>query len=124
MTVVRRADSRRSATPNAVMTTHASPTQGGSAIAVWRVEMAPGAAGPLHTFDVEQVWTALEGGATVDLDGEPTTVGPGDTIVMPAGAPRRVQAGPEQGFVAVVAAPAEARACVPGGEPVVPAWIA
>lgn len=124
MPLIREADSRRTVTPNAVMTTHASPTQGGAALAVWRVEMAPGAAGPVHTFDVEQVWTTLEGAATIELDGEPVTVGPGDTVVMPAGAQRQVRADPAAGFRAVVAARAGARACALGGEPVLPAWIA
>lgn len=122
MSVVRHAESRRTTTPNAVMTTHASPTQGGSAIALWRVEMAPGAAGPHHTFDVEQVWTVLAGAVTVELDGDPVVVGSGDTVVIPAGVRRRVLAD-DEGVITVVAAPAGARASVPGGEPVVPAWI-
>ncbi|WP_433555581.1 cupin domain-containing protein [Pseudonocardia xinjiangensis] len=124
MPVIRHADSRRTTTPNAVVTTHASPTQGGSALAVWRVEMAAGAAGPQHSFDVEQVWTALDGAATVDLDGETLTVQVGDTVVMPVGVQRRVHADATAGFTAVVAAPAGARATVPGGDPVLPAWIA
>ena len=32
---------------------------------VWRVDMRPGQAGPAHGFDVEQVWTVLDGGATL-----------------------------------------------------------
>lgn len=124
MPVIRQADSRRTVTPNAIMITHASPTQGGATLAVWRVEMAPDAAGPVHTFDVEQVWTTLEGAATIDLDGEPVVVGPGDTVVMPAGAQRRVHADPAAGFTAVVAASAGAHARTPGGEPVLPHWIA
>jgi quercetin dioxygenase-like cupin family protein len=124
MSVIRHADSRRTTTPNAVMTTHASPTQGGSALAVWHVEMAAGAAGPQHSFDTEQVWTALDGAATIELDGETLTVLPGDTVVMPLGVPRRVFADATAGFAAVVAAPAGARATVPGGQPVLPAWIA
>jgi hypothetical protein len=43
---------------------------------------------------------------------------------MPAGVPRQVHADPDAGFTAVVAAQAGARASVPGGEPVLPAWIA
>jgi quercetin dioxygenase-like cupin family protein len=125
MPVIRHADSRCTTTPNGVMTTHASPTQGGSTLAVWRVKMAAGAAGPQHSFDTDQVWTALDGAATVELDGETLTVLPGDTVVMPVGAQRQVFADASAGFAAVVAAPAGARASVPGGgEPVLPAWIA
>jgi quercetin dioxygenase-like cupin family protein len=122
--VIRKAESRRTVTPNAVMITHASPTQGGTALAVWRVEMAPGAAGPRHSFDAEQIWTTLAGAATVELDGEAVAVGSGDTIVMPAGVERRVHADATVGFTAMVAASAGARALTPAGELVLPSWIA
>jgi quercetin dioxygenase-like cupin family protein len=123
--VVRHADSRRTTTPNATMTTHASPTQGGTGrIAMWTVAMAPGAAGPDHVFDVEQVWTVLAGTVTVDLDGERSAAGPGDTLVLPPDVPRRVHADPAAGCTAVVAAPAGARATQPGAAPVLPPWIA
>jgi quercetin dioxygenase-like cupin family protein len=124
MTVVRRAETRRTATPNAVMTTYASASLGGSATAMWRVEMAPDASGPRHRFDVEQVWTVLDGTAEVLLDGETTTVGAGDTLVLPAGLPRRIHADPAAGFTALVAGASAAHAIPEGGEPVTPAWIA
>ena len=64
MTLIRNAESRRTETPNGVMTTAATPTQGGTeGIAVWRVKGTPGRTGPLHAFDTEQVWTFLDGDA-------------------------------------------------------------
>jgi len=123
MPVIHHTESRRTETPNAVMTTLASPTLGGAGMALWRVDMRPGATGPLHTFDAEQVWTVLDGGATLELDGEKHVLVPGDTVVMPAEVPRRVQADPEVGFAAMVAAPPGAAASAPGGtEKSVPAW--
>ncbi|TDD86074.1 cupin domain-containing protein [Actinomadura rubrisoli] len=107
MTLIRDTDSRRTDTPNGTMTTLATPTQGGtSGIAVWRVDMAAGKTGPRHAFDTEQVWTFLEGSATVDLDGRELEIGPGDTVVLPAGAARQMTSDPGTGFAAVVAAPA------------------
>ncbi|MER5419646.1 cupin domain-containing protein [Streptosporangium roseum] len=135
MTVIRHAESRRTETPNAVMTTLASPTQGGSGQAVWRVDMRPGQTGPLHAIDTEQVWTVLDGGATVELGGEKLTVGPGDTLVIPADVPRRLSADPAAGLAAIVAAPAGMRAyviddtrvsadcAIPDGDKVLPAWV-
>src|SRR5258708_13290107 len=105
MPVIRPAASGRTETPNAVMTTLASPTQGGAGHAVWRVDMRPGQAGPLHAIDTEQVWTVLDGGATVELDGQELTVSPGDTLVLPADAPRRARADPAAGFPALAAPP-------------------
>ena len=136
MPVIRRAETRRTETPNAVMTTLASPAQGGAGQAVWRVDMRPGQAGPLHAIDTEQVWTVLDGGATVELDGQALTLGPGDTIILPADAPRRVSADPEAGLAAIAVAPAGTRAytldgtrvapgcAVPDGDKLVPAWVA
>ena len=135
MPVIRHADSRRTETPNAVMTTLASPTQGDAEQVVWRVDMRPGQAGTAHSMDTEQVWTVLEGGATVELDGDTLTIEPGDTLVMPADVPRRVSADPAAGFAAIVVAPAGTRAytlggidvapecAVPDGDKLVPAWV-
>ena len=94
MQVIRSKESRRTETANAVMTTLASPTQGHAAQALWRVEMVPGQAGPLHGIDAEQVWTVLDGGASIEAGAETATLRPGDTIVLPAGIARRITATP------------------------------
>lgn len=139
MPVIRRAETRRTETPNAVMTTLASPTQGGAAQAVWRVDMRAGQSGPLHAIDTEQVWTVLTGAAVVEIDGQRHTVEAGDTVVIPAHLPRRITAtSPAEvpaDFRAVVVAPAGLRAypldgtavapacAVPDGDKVIPAWV-
>lgn len=136
MHVIRDAETRRTETPNAVMTTLASPTQGNSGQAVWRVEMAAGHAGPLHGIDAEQVWTVLAGGASIEAGADDVTLESGDTIVLPADVPRRITANPNAGLVAIVAAPASMRAYVLHGpvagphaavadeDKVVPGWVA
>lgn len=125
MTVIRRAQTRTTETPNATMTTLASPTLGAATRALWRVDMRPGQSGPTHTFDAEQLWTAVDGAATIQLGGADHTIAPGDTVVMPAGVQRRVIADPEAGLIAIVTAPAGARATLPDGtDRGVPAWIA
>jgi quercetin dioxygenase-like cupin family protein len=134
VTVIRRADARRVETPNAVMTTLASPSQGGAATSVWRVDMHAGQAGPLHAIDADQVWTVLSGDARVRLGEDEFVVAEGDTMVLPANAPRRVTSG-GGGFAAIVTAPStmlalaldDARpgaACaVPVGDRLQPAWV-
>lgn len=116
MSVIRQDETRRTETPNGVMTTLASPTLGGAGHAMWRVEMPPGASGPRHAFDTEQVLTVVGGGATVDLAGEPVVLAEGDTIVLPADAPRQVFADPAQGLTAIAAVPAGTLAYAPGVE--------
>lgn len=123
MTVIHRQDARRTETPNAVMTTFASPGQGGSGQALWRVEMAADARGPVHEMDADQVWTVLEGSAQVAVDGEEDVLRAGDTLVVAAGVTRQVTAG-GAGLVAIVTGRGGAVASGPGRDPVVPPWIA
>ncbi|SEG98454.1 Mannose-6-phosphate isomerase, cupin superfamily [Nonomuraea solani] len=125
MTVIRAAQARRSETPSGVMTTFASPTQGGASRSLWKVEAVPGASGPVHDFDSEQVWSWVAGSATVELGDEKFSVGAGDTVVMPAHTVRRVQADAATGYTAVVTAPAGARAlAADGADYGTPPWIA
>ena len=54
--LVRAAQARRTETPNALMTTLASPSQGPTAgLSMWLVEMRAGQQGPAHVFDTEQI---------------------------------------------------------------------
>jgi quercetin dioxygenase-like cupin family protein len=134
--VIRSADSRRTTTPNGTATTLASPAQGGTGVVVWRQDFLPGAAGPEHAYDTEQVWTVLDGRAVVEMDGEACPVGPGDTLVLPAGMLRRVLADPEAGVSALVVTPAGTRVyrasgpagvnpgvAVADGDRLIPAWV-
>jgi quercetin dioxygenase-like cupin family protein len=124
MTLIQRGQARRTETPNAVMTTLASPTLGGTEHSLWRVDMVAGQSGPPHRFDAEQIWTALSGAATVELGDVPHVVEAGDTIVIPADLPRRILADREAGFTAIVTAVPRARAAMADGtDRGVPAWI-
>jgi quercetin dioxygenase-like cupin family protein len=86
-------ENRRTETPNATMTTLASPTLGPTAgLSMWRVEMAAGAHGPRHAFDSEQLWTVLEGEISVAVDDHARDLAAGDTVVLPAGVDRQISA--------------------------------
>jgi quercetin dioxygenase-like cupin family protein len=93
LSVVRATSMRRSETPNAVMTTLASPTQGGTkSVSAWRIVMHPGQQGPRHVFDREQVWHVLSGDADFTVEGETAHLHAGDAVVLPGGAERQVTA--------------------------------
>jgi quercetin dioxygenase-like cupin family protein len=122
---VRAAESRRTETPNATMTTLASPTLGPTAgLSLWQVEMEAGVTGPLHVFDSEQLWTALAGEVTITVGGKPTELGPGDTVVIPADLERQVTA--RTAARLMVCGHGAAVAIVPGEESPrgTPPWIA
>jgi quercetin dioxygenase-like cupin family protein len=116
---------RRTETPNATMTTLASPTLGPTeGLSLWRVEMEAGVTGPLHVFDSEQLWTVLAGEVTIAVDGDPTELGAGDTVVIPAGVERQVTA--RTAARLIVCGAGDAVASVPGEEEPrgTPPWIA
>jgi quercetin dioxygenase-like cupin family protein len=121
VSLIRRADQRVHDTPNAAMTTLASPTLGGAAQSVWWVRMRPDQVGPEHVMDREQVWTVVAGAVTVEPFG---ALAEGDAIVLPAGAVRQVRPGPD-GVSALVTGPGDSRAVLPDGtDRGVPDWIA
>lgn len=105
MRIVRSTDTRRTETPSAAMTTLASPTVGNAANPLWKVEAPAGQPGPLHCIDTEQVWTLLDGTATVTTADRTAELAPGDTVVIPAHLPRRLTPGPDTGFTALVTGP-------------------
>ncbi|HJS96411.1 MAG TPA: cupin domain-containing protein [Solirubrobacteraceae bacterium] len=122
--LVKRADTRTTVTPNATMTTLASPTLGAtSGRSLWQVDMAAGASGPVHVFDTEQIWTLLDGRATIDIASVTHPLDTGDTIVIPGRVERQVHA--TTGCRMLVTGDATATASVPGETESrgTPAWI-
>jgi quercetin dioxygenase-like cupin family protein len=122
---VRAAENRRTETPVGIMTTLASPTLGPSdGLSLWRVEMEADVTGPLHVFDREQLWTVLAGKLTTTVDGAPSELAAGDTIVIPAGVERQVHA--RTATRLIVCCTSDAVASVPGEEAPrgTPPWIA
>jgi quercetin dioxygenase-like cupin family protein len=122
--VVPRAQARTTVTPNATMTTLASPTVGATAgLSLWQVEMDAAQQGPWHAFDAEQLWTVASGAVTVaSVDGD-IVLHPGDTAVVPAGAERRITAVSDARLI--VCGPADGVATVRGEDVPrgTPAWI-
>jgi quercetin dioxygenase-like cupin family protein len=99
-------------TPNAVMTTYASPTLGSTELSVWRVEMKASAQGPVHVMDSEQVWTGLSGHATITVGSDELELKEGHAVVLPKGVERQVTATAD--FTAIVSGYGHAKASVPG----------
>ncbi len=112
-------------TPNATMTTLASPTLGGTKdLSLWKVRMRPGASGPVHAFDTEQIWHLLHGTASIEIDGIVHTLSAGDTLHIPSMATRQVKAETAVEFIVCGSGHALVVSGAPSGEPITPAWIA
>lgn len=122
--LIKRADARTTITPNATMTTLASPTLGAtSGSSLWLVDMTADSTGPMHVVDTEQIWTVIDGHAAIEIDGVAHPLDAGDTLVIPGGTEREVH-----GITAcrmLVTGDATATASVPGESESrgTPAWI-
>lgn len=110
MTVIPAADRRTTATPNATMTTCCTPSQGAASMSLWITSMAPGAQGPWHRLDGEQVFTVLSGSMTLEHAGTSVGLGPGDAAVIPADEDRRITADEAAGVEMACAAARPLRA--------------
>ncbi|MBA2520498.1 MAG: cupin [Chloroflexia bacterium] len=122
-TVIRAADARQTRTPNATMTTLASPTLSGpTTISLWRVAIAAAAEGPVHAFDSEQIWTLLAGRATFTVNGTRIELAAGDTIQIAGLAERRLAAVTDAEFL--VCGRSDATVTTPTNtQPMIPPWI-
>lgn len=124
MQIVRNDQTRESATPNATMSTLASPELAGTALAMWTVTMSPDQRGPLHTFDTEQVWTVITGRMEVRTDEASELLSAGDTAILPAGEQRQIVCAGAEPLQAIVTCAAGARASTPDeGDRGTPPWI-
>lgn len=122
MTVVTLAAAAEFKTPNATMRTYASPEHGGSTVAVWRTEMAPGAAGPTHILSTEQIIVVLRGRLTLVYDDETVTLGAGDSVTVPADVPRQVRNDTDELLLTVSAALPNVTASAGDADPVPVPW--
>ena len=123
--VVRSEERVRFETPGNVMCGMASPSRGSHELAVWRVRIEGGASGPDHRLGREQVYHALSGRLHATVDGDTVCVSAGDTLILPAGALRRLWNADEAPFKGVVAMPAGGVAEREDGTVVgVPPWAA
>jgi quercetin dioxygenase-like cupin family protein len=115
---------RVTATPNAIMTTLASPELSGSqSLSLWTTTMEAGSAGPVHRFQQEQIWMLTGGRAVIEIDGQAWSLEAGDTLTIPGQQQRQVRATTRCTFT--VCGFADAPVSVPGEEPPrpTPPWI-
>lgn len=119
MNVITESEARTTTTPGGVMKALAGPSQGSEQVSTWRVDMGPHSSSPEHMVDRDQVWMPVSGGFQVMVEEEHATLSPGQAVVIPAGALRRVSTGDTPGEALVCMVPG-GRACVPGREGALP----
>jgi quercetin dioxygenase-like cupin family protein len=114
MPLVTQADATTHTTPNAVMLTYAGPSQGSAELSVWHLAMQPGASGPAHAIDREQVYLVTDGHLTIEIGGQEHPAGAGDAVIIPAGITRQVRCPGRAPAAAVVSMATGGRVTVDG----------
>jgi quercetin dioxygenase-like cupin family protein len=122
MPVIFEKDAPTFSLPGLVVRGLAAPSRGSCLTSVWRLCLAPGAAGAEHSVDREEIFVALRGRAVAQLGSERVELGAGDTLIVPAGQPFSLSNPGADPFEALAAAPVGLRACLTQGEPFAPPW--
>ena len=120
--LIRFADTRVLDTPAATMRTYVSPSSvNESDISVWRSEMQPDTAGPVHSIDTDHIVVILDGRLDAEIGGERVEANRGDCVLLRAGTSRRLTAGPT-GVATLTVAVAGSTAVAGGSDPVPVPW--
>jgi quercetin dioxygenase-like cupin family protein len=112
--LVTQADATTHTTPNAVMLTYAGPSQGSAELSVWHLTMRPGARGPVHAVDREQVYLITDGQLTIKIGGQEHPAAAGDAVIIPPGITRQIRCPGPAPATAIVAMAVGGRAAVDG----------
>ena len=86
MPVIRAAQSVVHQMHGTSFTSYASPARGSRELCAWRIEIPGGTEGVPHHVSREEVLYVLGGTLRVTLDGAAEDAGPGDVVLVPAGA--------------------------------------
>ncbi|MDH6577700.1 cupin domain-containing protein [Kitasatospora sp. MAP5-34] len=62
----------------------AVPSRGSTELALWALEIAPGAASEVHSMDREEVFVVITGQVCATVGGQELSAGSGDAIIVPA----------------------------------------
>jgi quercetin dioxygenase-like cupin family protein len=103
-------------------TSLATPSLGSVRTSIWQVEIPAGEAPTPHELTDEEIFVVLDGTAAVTIDGEESSAGVGDTIVVPAGVSFALANAGEQHLRLLCCLPVGGQALLPGGEPFTPPW--
>jgi mannose-6-phosphate isomerase-like protein (cupin superfamily) len=121
MTLITHDDAPVFALPGATFTAYAAPSRGASQVSLWSVELEAGSTSAPHHMDCEELFFGQAGTAVAVVDGAEHPIGPGDCLVLPAGATFSFRVGADAAFRAVACMRSGGRATL-DGETFAPPW--
>ncbi|MDJ0343126.1 cupin domain-containing protein [Streptomyces sp. H10-C2] len=99
------------------------PAHGSKELCAWRGEIPAGTAGPAHTITREEVFLMLSGSLRFSIDGEVSTLVPGDAAVAPAGSSLGVSNPTEEPATMWVTTSVGLEAVLADGSRISPPWV-
>ncbi|MFI9101688.1 cupin domain-containing protein [Streptomyces fildesensis] len=99
------------------------PAHGSKELCAWRGEIPGGTAGPAHTITREEVFLVLSGTVRFSIDGEVSTLAPGDAAVAPAGSSLGVSNPTEEPATMWVTTSVGLEAVLADGSRISPPWV-
>jgi mannose-6-phosphate isomerase-like protein (cupin superfamily) len=111
-------------------TSYAAPARGSRELCAWRLEVPAGSTGASHTVSREEILFVLTGSLRVALSDGPIgadtvshPAGPGDAVLIPAGASLRVDNPGSEPATAWVTTSVGLEAVLADGSRIAPPWV-
>jgi quercetin dioxygenase-like cupin family protein len=121
MPVLRAADAAGYDVHGSRFDSYVSPRNGGRELCAWRLSVPAGSLGVPHRPTRDEVLLVLDGRLQVTLDGETSTVGAGDAVLVQSGCELRVDGGTDGGAAWVTTTPG-LQAVTADGQRLTPPW--
>ena len=100
----------------------AVPSRGSTELAVWIVELVPGACSEVHSMDREEVFVVAAGEVSATVAGEEVLAAAGDAIVVPAHAVLQLRNASPRHPARLTAATSVGMRATVGGASFAPPW--
>lgn len=123
MPVIRTRDAVEHRLHGSTFHSFAAPATGSRELCAWRLEVAAGTEGVAHRVTREEIFLLLGGELTVTLDGVTSQVGPGEVVLIPAGAELKADNTSTGTATAWVTTSVGLEATLPDGSRISPPWV-
>ena len=122
MTLSTLADAPRFARDGFTFRPLAVPSRGSSELAVWALDLEPGAESEPHSMDREEVFIVVSGAVSATVAEREVSAGPGDAIIVPAHATLRIGNASDREPARLTAATSVGMRAIVDGAPFTPPW--
>ena len=100
----------------------AVPSRGSTELAIWSLELAPGARSEFHQMDREEVFVVITGKVSATVGGEEIAAEAGDAIIVPASTVLQIRNGCPENPATLTAATSAGMKVTVGGATFPPPW--